>query len=127
MLKISRKDLDRLAAAGSEISGVFDDLEVLRAKFAEDAANLISEAAEAIETARGIMDDEANAAEAYYDEKSEAWQDGERGQAYSEWKDRLREIADAIAEDIEFPEVSEIEAPEWVNTIKDPDFSEFEF
>lgn len=127
MLKLTKAELAKLADAGAEISGVFDDLEALREKFAEEAANLISEAAEAIETARGIMDDAASAAEEYHDDKSDAWQEGERGQAYAEWRDRLRSVADAIAEDIEFPEVAEIERPDWVGEISDLDFAEFEF
>ncbi len=48
--------------------------------------------------------------ESFYDEKSEKWQEGEKGSAYSEWKDLWsNEIEDATYEEpseltIEYPE-----------------------
>jgi hypothetical protein len=126
MLKLSPKHVHALMDASRDISAMFDDLEALRAKFEEDAQAILDQISEAKEAAREIMDDAASMADEYHDDKSEKWQEGDRGQAYGEWRDRLREIADALAEDVEGPEVTMPETPEWVNDLEDCDFSEFQ-
>lgn len=127
MNKISTKNLDELAAIGSEVGTLFDDLDELREKFEAEAAVILERIAEAKGEARDIMDEAANDAESYYDERSEKWQEGDRGQAYSEWKDRLRSVAEAIEEDLDAPEVQMPERPSWVDELREPDFSEFEY
>lgn len=127
MNKLSQKDLDALASVSGEVGELFDELDSLRERFAGKAQELLDRIAEAKESAREIMDDAALSAEEFHDEKSEKWQEGDRGQAYAEWRDQLRAVADAIAEDIETPEIQMPERPEWVDSIGDPDFTEFEF
>lgn len=126
MFRISEKTLDKLREASNAVSELFDELEVERELFEGKARRLIEQIDEAKEEARALMDDEALSAESYYDERSEKWQEGDRGQAYGEWKDRLREVAESIAEDIEAPEVPDIDRPHWMDELRDPDFAEFE-
>lgn len=57
----------------------------------------------ALGDARDVIDVIAAEAESYYDEKSEKWQEGEKGESYSEWMDRLREIS--AFEEPERPEI----------------------
>ena len=76
-----------------------------------DAANtlrapieaLLAEYNEIIEEARGFAEDIATTAEGEFDDKSEKWQEGEKGQAVSEWKDAWASI-ELEAVEIEWPE-----------------------
>lgn len=78
---------------------------------------------ERIEEARSrlfeILDEAANEAETYFDEKSEKWQEGERGQAYSEWKDALGNARDLAATEIEPIEIEEIDVDEVVDFLNE--------
>jgi DNA repair exonuclease SbcCD ATPase subunit len=68
---------------------------------------------EAITDGRDVMEEIASEAENYYDDKSEKWQEGEKGEAYGEWRDRLRELADEFDEpDCPELEFSDIECPD---------------
>jgi hypothetical protein len=127
MLKLSRKDLNKLAELGGDANELWGELDTLLAKFGDELDALLEKLREVQTEAAGIMDDAANEAKSYYEEKSETWQEGERGGRYAEWKDRLREIADAINEDIEPPEVAMPDRPDWIGDLEDPDFSECEF
>lgn len=124
MNRLNRSTLDALASIASEVSQGFDELEALTTKYEEDALNLIAQIDERKAEAAEIMDGAANDAESYFDEKSEKWQEGERGEIYGEWRNRLREVADAIAEDIEAPEVQAPDRPDWIDNLADPDFVE---
>lgn len=125
MNKIDTKAVARMMEKAMAVSQVLEEAEKVRADAEARINALLSEAAEAKEEVREILDDAAMEAEAYYDERSEKWQEGDRGQAYSDWKDRLRELADAVAEDIEPPELPEIERPDWLSDVPEAEFSEF--
>jgi len=124
--KLTPKEIERLRTAGSEIASVLEEIEELRVTTATEFERLLSELAEPKEAAREILDDAASAAEEYFDERSEKWQEGDAGQAYDEWKNRLRTLADDMAEDIEPPEIGDIERPSWVDDLGECDFAEFE-
>jgi hypothetical protein len=126
MQKLTRNEVDRLTGAARTISDVFDEIAAMRERYLTEFQNVLSELAEAQEEARGILDDAASAAEEYADERSEKWHESERGSAYNEWKENLRRLADEASEDIEPPEISELEAPEWVAECAACDFAEFE-
>lgn len=53
----------------------------------------------------GINGDQQN----YYDERSEKWQEGEKGQAYEGWKQQWEDIA---LDEIELDEPDDFEVPE---------------
>lgn len=127
MLKISRAALNTLAETSSEIGALFEELEVAHQDFMDRCQTVVDKIDEAKSSAMDIMENSANDAEEYHGDKSEKWQEGERGQAYYEWMGRLREISDAMQDAIDLPEVSMPERPEWVDNLADPDFSEFEY
>jgi len=127
MLKLTPKEVGTLMEASLEVAKLYENLDQAKAHYLAEVERITQEINDAKDDARGIMEDAANAAEEYYDNKSEKWQEGDRGQAYSEWKERLRYIAESIAEDVEAPEVSDTEAPEWVSELGECEFSEFEF
>ena len=92
-----------------------DDLQAW-AKFCNEAQDLFSKITEAHETAtsaraawlrrRGRMTSKP------MQERSERWQETERGQAYQTWAEALRELADKIV-DIETPEAPDEQ--EWLS------------
>jgi len=127
MQKIDRKTLDALASLGATAGEVFDRLDALKEQFERDLETVMAELNEARAEACSLMEDQANDAESYHDEKSERWQEGDRGQAYADWKNTLREVADSLGEDIDPPSVEMPDRPEWIDRLQDPDFSEFEF
>lgn len=127
MLKLTQADLTLLSVHACNAGEAFDELLTLADTFATEAAALLEKFAEAQNEACAIMEDAANDAESYYDEKSEKWQEGERGQIYDEFKNRLRELADALGETFEAPEVEIGDRPEWIDNLQDPDFSEPNF
>ena len=54
--------------------------------------------------------------ENYYDERSEKWQEGDAGSAYSDWKDNYGNEFDAVEielpDELEMPDVAVVEALE---------------
>jgi hypothetical protein len=126
MLKISRQTVQKLGSISSDVVELFAKLEEARTGFEAAAESILDEIRELQSEARGIMEDEANSAAEYYDEKSEKWQEGDRGQAYCEWKDRLQSLADDLDGDMEALEVTMPEQPEWVTELDECEFAEFE-
>jgi len=61
-----------------------------------------------VEEANGFKDDVASQIEEYMDARSESWQEGERGQAYAEWRDNWQ-AAYFETVDLEQPEPLEVE------------------
>lgn len=59
---------------------------------------------EIITEANGVVEDIASEAESAYDEKSEKWQEGDRGQAVYEWFSELQNAQMEEVEQIEVPE-----------------------
>lgn len=128
MLKLTQKETDRLIDAGSAITDLFAKLETEREAFAGAVERIKEQIAEAQQEAWELLDDAARAAEEYHDERSEKWQEGERGQAYAEWRDRLQALAGEMeaAPEIAVPEGWD--DPSWLAEISDPsEFAEFEF
>ena len=72
-----------------------------------------NQACENLETWRQAIHEEQ---ESFYEERSENWQDGERGQAYSEWKDQYEEEIRSDHE-LEFP--NDLEMPAEADDIPD--------
>jgi hypothetical protein len=127
MKSLTKTERQRLDAASAELDALFQELEVEREAFTGSMQRIIEKIAEQREEAHGILEDAADAADVYFDERSEKWQEGDTGQHYAEWRDRLRELADGADEDIEPLEVAEIETPQWVDDIRQSgDFAEFE-
>jgi len=71
---------------------------------------LLAEYNETLEEARGFAEDIATTAEGAFDDKSEKWQEGDKGQAVAEWKDAWASI-----------ELEPIEI-EWPEDLAEPEF-----
>lgn len=61
-----------------------------------------------IEEANGLRDEIQADAQSYYDEKSEKWQEGERGSAHSDWVSSWQEEIEEI-EEISIETVAKVE------------------
>jgi chromosome segregation ATPase len=124
---LNNKEQERLRTAGATLADLFAELEVEREAFTGTMARIMEKMAEARQEAWEVLDDAANSADEYYDERSEKWQEGDVGQAYDEWRNRIRSLADEAAEDVEPLDVAEIDIPGWVDELRQPeDFAEFE-
>jgi hypothetical protein len=64
----------------------------------------------AIADLRGIIQDLADEAQAYFDERSERWQASEAGNEYGEWAVELAEAAERLP-DLEEFEIEEMDEP----------------
>jgi hypothetical protein len=128
MKKFTAKEIDRLGDAAREVESVLAKIEQLRVDTLLAYETLIGELDEPQETVRGMLEDAANAAADYYDNRSEKWQEGDTGSAYATWRDELQSLADGAAEPFEAPDFPEIETPDWLERCAsyEPDFVEFE-
>jgi len=124
--KLTRNEVETLQTAAREIVSIYEEMDQVRTHAEEELARLVLELGEPMENARGVLEDAANLAEEYYDERSEKWQEGDTGSAYSEWKENLRRLADELGEDVEPPQIGEVEQPDWVGEITEVEFAEFE-
>jgi methyl-accepting chemotaxis protein len=70
------------------------------------AEQRIEDMNEAINELRSLAEELADDAEGYYDERSESWQESDRGDDYQSWIDEWRELADSL-------EDAELNAPEY--------------
>jgi hypothetical protein len=104
----------------TERSKLEDAISVYNANV-EDLKNPVVAALEqynaVVEEARGFAEDVANQAEQDYDDKSDKWQEGDKGQAASGWKDEW-ENADFQEFEIEFPDELPSDLPEHAETLE---------
>lgn len=90
MNKVSKTDRARLEGFANRLNNAFDEIEQAHttAVTAIQAHNLaVAKYNEIIDEVVGFGEDIAREIEGYMDERSEAWLDGDKGQAYEEWKD----------------------------------------
>jgi len=90
--QISKKDWERLEGLLKELGVHKGKIEaaILAAQNAIDA--VLTEANETREEIRGVLEDWCNEAESYYDERSEKWQQGDAGDAYSQWMNTIQDV-----------------------------------
>ena len=104
---ISKDDQKRLMEVQARLQN--------EAREVEAAFELLTPAIEAVNAAiasynevlnevNGIVEDIASEAESDFNDKSEKWQEGERGQAFSEWMGELQSFS--------LTEIDPVEAPE---------------
>ena len=97
------KLVEELQEARGELE---DAVSVYNAAVAELKAPLdaaVEKYNDVLEEARGFAEDIGNTADGEFDDKSEKWQEGERGQAAREWID-ARQQAAFDAYEIEYPD-----------------------
>lgn len=73
-----------------------------------------------LEDAKRVVDQFADEMESEYDDKSERWQESERGELVREWIDEIRSKSDEI-EELDDYSLEELELPEDISETFDPD------
>ena len=124
MNRITRDEVHELQGLADDIRSSLAEYEELRTQVATDIEKIVTELNEKRQRAWEIVDAAATEADGYFDERSEKWQEGDKGQRYAEWRDELQRVAGEIEEEIEAPELPEIEEPGWVGEIADTPWSE---
>lgn len=125
MMKLTKADQAAIADKIGDIRqllGEFNTAKQAAIQAMDDVVRAINEKREELHE---LLDGAAGSAEEYYDEKSEKWQEGDRGSAYSDWKDELRRIADEVESEIEAPELPDLDEPSWVDEVEGAEFVEF--
>lgn len=114
--KLTKAEIDRRDEIVAELREKYADVEKAVDEFNNEVARMKGPIADAInaynekvETARGFCEDIASTREGEFDDKSENWQESERGQSVQEW---ISEWEGADCSEIEEIEINEIEAPE---------------
>lgn len=126
MQKIAAKDVERLLRSAEEIEHLYGLIDEAVQRVDAKIFDILVRIEAARDEAREIVENAADAAETYFDERSEGWQDGDRGRAYAEWRDRLRGIAEEMDEIGEL-EITQPQTPDWVGELQNAgDFSHFD-
>lgn len=78
-------------------------------KLKDDVNGAVEDYNTAREAALAIVEEVKDSAQSYYDDRTEKWQEGDKGQEYSEWCTALDNVnSDGL--EVEFPD--DLEAPE---------------
>jgi hypothetical protein len=113
MKSLSKYDEERRAKISAHLQEQAQEVEKAHAELTEAIETynaVIASYNEVVTEATGFAEDMASAIGAYIDEKSEKWQDSDRGQAFTDWQD---EFQNADFEEIDTVEVPNL--PEFTN------------
>lgn len=108
MNKLSKKQQDRRDELDHSIHEAFDELEAgiaeynlqVQALYAKHIGPVIEDMNLLFGEARDFVDELHSDAENHFNERSEKWQEGEKGQEYNAWYDNMENVKDSI-EDID--------------------------
>jgi 2-succinyl-5-enolpyruvyl-6-hydroxy-3-cyclohexene-1-carboxylate synthase len=93
---------DAISAFNAEMLSLFENVQAATEEYNE-----------VVDQANGWRDDIHNAQEAFFDEKSERWQEGDRGENYSswaeEWDNALEQVEVDCPDEIPMPEMDQVE------------------
>lgn len=120
MFKFTKADREEVSALSDDLSDAHALLLAKQAEMGAQIAHLIESLNESREAYRGKVDDAARALQDKindhrdaYEDKSERWQEGDRGEAVREWIEKIEEMAtemeNVTIDDVEMPEIDEPE------------------
>jgi hypothetical protein len=112
MNKLSKAHQEQLAALRAEYTAARDDIATAAATANEQIRHLTDDLNEkiavlndVIERGNALRADIESAAQEHYESKSETWQEGERGSAYSDfvqsWGEELESVEEVEVEEID--------------------------
>ncbi len=113
-MKIKQKDSDRLCIEGQKVESLYDELDTCLAEARGKVTELVAAINEARQEVHGILDDLVTEVDAYYDERSAKWQEGDKGQSYDEWRQELTQTRDEMDEDLELEIPEDPDRPDWL-------------
>lgn len=127
MQKISNDKMDLVVGKAAALKAMFVDYDRIK-DAAEAELNLLVEQMNDIRIAiHEVLDEAKGDAESYFDERSEKWQESDRGSAYSDWKDKLDQLAGEVEEEFEQPSWESMDEPSWIGEVEDGQFAEPEY
>jgi chromosome segregation ATPase len=111
--EVTKRDehVESLEKAWAELQQAINAYNESEPKLREPIDKAVADYNEAVEEAKGFAEEIANRVEGEYDEKSEKWQEGEKGQAAAELRDAWQTI-DMEPIELEWPEDLAIEDPD---------------
>lgn len=124
--KLSKQDAERRAKEVADLNELKDKVNAAVETYNEKVTELKAAVQEAVDEyngalaeARGFVEDVASQAQSEYDDKSERWQESEKGMSVAEW---ISEWESAELEDIEltFPDdlaLDDIEHPDVIENL----------
>lgn len=121
MNRIDSKTLLALSGLAEELQEIIREYDAARQIADAEFAKIVAEANEKRQEVYELLDDLHREADEYFDGRSEKWQDGEKGQNYASWRDELERVRGEVEEEIEAPEIPDLEEPGWLIEIADPD------
>lgn len=123
MQRLDRKTMDRLSCIPGEIEAIYDAMDAKAEAYLAEIEALREQADDLRDEAFQHLDEAYCRADDYFNERSERWQEGEKGQSYGEWRDRLEGLRDDCDS---LPEVVpiEIERPDFLDRIAACDYEE---
>jgi hypothetical protein len=112
MNKLSKAHQEQLAALRAEYTAARDDIATAAAtaneqirQFRDDLNEKIAVLNDVIERGNALRVEVETAAQEFYENKSDAWQEGERGSAYSDfvqsWGEELESVEEVEVEEID--------------------------
>ena len=110
--KAASTNIDELVTAAREASQILDgkinEYNLATTDLKAEIASAVTNYNEAVTAITEAYRELGEIARSYHDERSEKWQDGEKGQAYGEWADQLEtfemdQIELEVPEDLELP------------------------
>lgn len=108
--KKKRDDLaDRLEALHSELEEAVSAFNAAMTERGGDVTDALKAYNDVLAEARSLVEDTASEARDAFDEKSERWQEGDKGAALSSWADELEGVD---LEDMEIDLPEDIELPD---------------
>ena len=114
--KFSADEKKRLDVLIAKFASEADDVEIEVGEYNEGVKELraklderLEKLNEARDELRGFIEDMHSEMDSQYDDKSEKWKEGERGEATRTWIDKLDEIKGEIEDDIEIDKPEEVE------------------
>jgi len=123
-MKLNKQDEKKRDELVSELNKLRTEIEEAIGKFNDGVATLKEPVTAAIEkynaeleNARAWTEDIANQAESEFDEKSDKWQEGERGEAARSWIDEWQS-AELEEFQLEFPDELADDLPDHIETLE---------
>jgi len=111
MHKFSKADIERISELRSKLREAADEIVTAYGPLNSEVANintLLEAYNQLLTEANGVIEDIASEVQSEIDDKSEKWQEGDRGQAIIDWQSDLENFefeALEMLDDIEVPEL----------------------
>lgn len=117
--KITKAEEKRIAEIAGRLSAKFDGINAIIEKMKSEIDDELVEYNEIREELRGVLEDIHSEKESEYEDKSDNWREGDRGEATYSWIEGLSDIMNEFADDLELDLDLEIDKPDELTKLLD--------